>query len=298
MPNLRAASAAAALLLGAHACGGGVPPRESGTTAGGLYWESGGSGPPIVLLHGFSLDRRMWEGQLEMLEPRFQVIRYDLRGHGSSPQAEQAFSHHDDLLEVFESLDLETAVLVGLSLGAETAIDFTLAYPTRVSGLVLAAPGLGGYAPRGSFDWMGPVMTALQAGDPQAATRAWVETPIMRIASDPAADSVMREIVLDNWRVWTGDPSLRARLDPPAIGRLSELAVPTLVLVGEADLIDTQAVADTLATCIGGAQLVAVPETGHLINLEAGEAFNEAVVRFLRTLPRSVSTSETPTPQC
>lgn len=293
-----AAGVAAALLLGAHGCGGAVPPRESGTTPGGLHWESGGSGPPLVLLHGFSLDRRMWEGQLEALEARFRVVRYDLRGHGGSPPAERAFSHHEDLLDVFEALGLDTAVLAGLSLGAEVAIDFALAHPSRVSGLVLASPGLSGWAPRDSFDWMGPVMTELRAGDPRAATRAWVETPLMRIEGDPAADSVMREIVLDNWRVWTGDPTLRRRLDPPAIGRLSELAVPTLVLVGEADLIDTRAVADTLAACIGGARLVAVPETGHLINLEAPEEFGEAVDRFLRELPRWASTHETRSPKC
>lgn len=296
--RVRSAGVAAAVLLGAHGCGGGAPPREAGTTPAGLRWESGGRGPALVLLHGFSLDRRMWADQVEALEPRFRVVRYDLRGHGMSPQAEQPFSHHEDLLGVLEALELDTAVLVGLSLGAEVAIDFALAYPSRVSGLVLASPGLSGWAPRDSFDWMGSVMTALRAGDPQAATRAWVETPLMRIEGDPAADSVMRAIVLDNWRVWTGDPTLRRRLDPPAIGRLSELAVPTLVLVGEADLIDTLAVADTLAACIRGARLATVPETGHLINLEAPGAFDEAVDRFLRELPRSASTAETRMPRC
>ena len=157
--------------------------------------------------------------------------------------------------------------------------------------MLLASPGLSGYVPRDSFDWMGPVITALQAGDPQGATRAWVQTPIMRIENDPAADSAMREIVQSNWHVWTGDPSLRKKLEPPALGRLSELSVPTIILVGDADLIDTRAVADTLALCIRGAEKVTLPGVGHLLNLAGPEAFNEVVNRFLRARTGSASTT-------
>jgi pimeloyl-ACP methyl ester carboxylesterase len=274
------------------------PSLESGTTAGGLYYESSGDGEPVVLMHGFSLDRRMWDEQVALLAPDYRVIRYDLRGHGLSSEADRPFSHHEDLLDLFEALELDTAVLVGLSLGAEVAIDFALAYPQRVVGLMLAAPGLSGYTPRGSFEWMAPVMVPLQAGDPQGATRAWVQTPIMRIENDQAADSVMREIVLSNWAVWTGDPSLRMMLDPPAVGRLSELSAPTLVLVGEADLIDTRVVSDTLALCIRGAEKIMVPGVGHLINLAAPDTFIEVVRRFLRTSSDAASTTTRESPTC
>ena len=280
-------------VAGGALCACSSPSPEAGTTANGLYYESSGDGEPVVLMHGFSLDRRMWNEQVALLEPGFRVIRYDLRGHGLSSEPLEPYAHHEDLLGLFEELELDTAVLVGLSLGAEVAIDFALAYPDRVARLMLASPGLSGYQPRDSFDWMGQVIAALQAGDPQGATRAWVQTPIMRIEHDPAADSLMREIVLSNWDVWTGDPSFRQKLDPPALSRLSELSVPTMVLVGDADLIDTRAVADTLAICIRGAEKVTVPRVGHLLNLAAPEAFNEAIIRFLRAPTPSASTTRT-----
>jgi len=276
-----------ALVAGALGCGA---PRETGTTAGGLHYEIGGRGEPVVLLHGFSLDSRMWDSQFDLLERDFRTVRYDLRGHGESADAGAAFYHHEDLRELLDELDVGRAALVGLSLGAEVAIDFALQYPERVASLVLASPGLGGYRPQGGFEWMGDVMSALQTGDAREATRAWVETPLMRI-EDPAADSVMELIVMSNWEVWTGDPSLIRRIDPPAIGRLAELSVPTLVIIGGTDLIDTGLVADTLMACVPGAERMTVPGVGHLVNLAAPDAFNEVVRRFLTTTPAAGSTT-------
>ncbi len=270
-----------ALALGWAACAGPEATPRSGTSAAGLHYEVRGSGAPLVLLHGFSLDLRMWDAQVGWLARDHRVVRYDMRGHGRSAEAGAPFSHHEDLAGLLEELGLERAVLVGLSMGAEVAIDFAIAHPERVSGLVLASPGLSGYQPQGSFEWMGAVMTALQAGDARAATRAWVETPLMRIEGDPGADAAMRVIALDNWDVWTGDPSLRRRLDPPAVGRLAEIDAPTLVLVGAADLLDTRAVADTLAARVPGAEKVTVPGAGHLLNLAAPAAFDAALQAFL-----------------
>jgi len=260
------------------------PDLQSGKTSDGLYYEVSGRGEPVILVHGFSLDRRMWDAQETLLKSDFRVIRYDLRGHGLSDEWTEPFSAHTDMLSVFDAVDLPEAVVVGLSAGAEIAIDFAIAHPDRVSALVLASPGVRGYQPVGSFDWMTPVIEALQEREYEQATRAWTETPIMRIRSDPQADSIMRAIVMDNWRIWTYDPQLQQMPRPPALERLNEISAPTLIIVGELDLVDTQRVSDTLSVCLPNAALLTAPESGHLINLEAPVFFNEALFSFLETM--------------
>lgn len=266
--------------------------RQTGRTESGIYFEVSGEGAPVVLAHGFSLDRRMWDKEVSLLRTGFRVVRYDLRGHGLSEPWSEPFAAEEDMLEVFEATGLERATIVGLSAGAQVAIDFALAHPDRVAALVLASPGLGGYQAVGSFDWMAPVMKELRAGEPQQAMRAWTETPLMKIVTDPAADSAMQAIVMDNWMVWTYDPQLQAMPDPPAITRLSDIEAPALVLIGQNDLIDTKRVGDTLAACLVNAQLVTIAAAGHLVNLEAPERFAQALTTFLdggppaRTVPR------------
>ncbi len=277
---------AAALLAALHvafallaACAGGP---ASGTTRGGLFYEVTGDGDPVILLHGFSLDRRMWDGQSAVLEGGHRVIRYDLRGHGRSAAPDAPYSNHDDLLTVYETLGVPKAALVGLSAGAQAAVDFALAHPDRVTRLVLASPGLSGYRPEGSFEWMAGVFESIRAGDFDEGARRWAETPLMKIQGDPEAHAKMREIVLANAGVWSLRSNPVKPAEPPAIDRLSAIRVPTLVILGERDLPDTRRVADLLAAGIQGARKISVPGAGHLVNMEAPAVFNDALTEFLR----------------
>lgn len=267
------------LLLAACADGS----LRTGSTGAGIYFEAMGDGPPVVLVHGFSLDSRSWDPEVAWLSATHRVVRFDLRGHGRSVPWTEPFSPVQDMLDVFDATGIERATVVGLSAGAELAVDFALAHPDRVTGLILASPGLSGYQPVGSFAWMEPVVSRLQAGDVDGAVEAWVRTPLMAIPEDAAADSLMRTVVRENRNVWTYDPTLQQRPERPAIGRLSEIDVPTLVLVGETDFVDTQRVADTLAACVVGAELVRVAGAGHLLNLQAPTRFSDALSRFLES---------------
>ncbi len=271
------ASLSASLQVGACA----PRPPESGKTDSGIYFEVEGRGPPVVLVHGFSLDRRMWASEVAALRSDHRVARYDLRGHGRSDPWTVPFSPVQDLVDVLDAIGFERSVIVGLSAGSELAIDFALEHPDRLSHMVLASPGLGGYQPVGSFEWMAPVMAELQSGNPEGAMRAWTETPLMTVRMSPVADSVTRNQVRENWRIWTYDPALQQRPAVPAIDRLSELDVPTLVVVGEEDFIDTRRVADTLAACLPDVEFVSLPGAGHLVNLEAPEWFVATVTGFL-----------------
>ncbi len=113
-----------------------------------LYYEVRGSGPPLVLIHGFTLDTRMWDSQFEAFSRHYQTIRYDVRGHGRSadPVSEETYSHSDDLIALLHHLDLERAHVLGQSLGAMIAIDFVLTYPSAVDTLIpVDTSGLGGF---------------------------------------------------------------------------------------------------------------------------------------------------------
>jgi len=227
---------------------------NTGTTSSGLYYEINGSGPPVVLIHAFSVDRRMWDDQVAALQDQFRVIRCDLRGHGKSAPPSGPYTGYGDLLAVLDELGIARASLVGLSAGSELAINFAIAHPDRVDRLVLAAPGLGGYAVP-PLDWFGPVGEALGAGNVQLAAERWAATPIMALKTNLAAGDRVRAMVVDNAALWTYQRTEQP-LAPPAIGRLAEIRAPTLVVVGTEDLPHILDVGRLLVKGIGGAAML------------------------------------------
>jgi pimeloyl-ACP methyl ester carboxylesterase len=261
---------------------------RTGTSSAGLYYEVAGRGPstslgagdPVVLIHAFSVDRRMWDPQMPALQGRFTVIRYDLRGHGKSEAPSAPYSTSDDLRSVLDALDVRRAPLVGLSAGAQVATDFALAYPDRVTRLVLTSPGVGGLA-LPPLPWMQPVFQAAGAGEPERAAKLWAETPIMALRRDTSAAATLVDLVMSNSRLWTFRSNPVQPLTPPAIKRLAEIKCPTLVVLGGDDLPHIKDAANALANGIGGATLVTIPGAGHIVNLDARERFNEELVRFL-----------------
>jgi 3-oxoadipate enol-lactonase len=251
----------------------------SGTAATGLYYETSGDGAAIVFIHAFSVDLRMWDRQAAAFSDDFKVIRYDLRGHGKSEASAQPYSGYEDLRDLLDELGIDAATLVGLSAGSELAINFALAYPDRVNGLVLAAPGLGGYAVP-PLPWTAPVFEAAARGDAEGAAKLWAETPIMALRSNRAASATVTSLVMQNDRLWTLRRTERP-LSPPAVGRLAEIRCPVLVLVGDQDLAHIRDIADVLDRDIPRSRRLDVPGAGHIVNLDTPELFNQAVAAFL-----------------
>jgi pimeloyl-ACP methyl ester carboxylesterase len=251
-----------------------------GITPSGLAYEVRGSGDPVVLVHAFSVDRRMWEPQVAVLEKRFRVIRYDLRGHGQSAAASEPFRAYDDLRDVLDTLKIDRATIVGLSAGAEIAINFALAYPARVTRLVLAGPGLTGFKTP-PLTWFTPVGEALAKGDIAAAAKLWAATPIMTLHTNTAASATLTTMVIDNAKIWTMK-RVEQPLAPPAIDRLTEIKAPTVVIVGTQDLPHIREVAKLIADRVPSATLVTIAGAGHLVNLDTPEAFNQALAVALK----------------
>ena len=272
---------AAALAACASAAPSPAPAPVGGVASNGLAYDVAGAGEPVVLIHAFSVDRRMWDDEARLLSATHRVVRYDLRGHGGSPIPPDGYSSTEDLAALLDELGIARAALVGLSNGARVALDFAVAHPERVSRLVLAAPAVSGLAPRGSFDWMAPVMEAARAGDAARAAERWAETEMMSVPDAAQADR-LRALVLDNASLWGLASNPERPLDPPALGRLGTVRAPTLVLVGEGDLPDTHAAADTIAARVPGAVKRVVPGAGHMLPFAAPDAFRAALLDFLR----------------
>lgn len=252
----------------------------TGTTSAGLFYEVSGSGQPVVLIHAFSVDRRMWEPQVAAFESRFRVIRYDLRGHGRSVAPTEPYTGYGDLRALLDTLGIFRATLIGLSAGAELAINFAIAYPDRAAGLVLASPGLGGYA-LPPLPWARPVFEAAAAGDAARAAMLWAETPIMAMRTNMDATETVTALVMENSRLWSYQRTERP-LSPPAVDRLAEIACPALIIVGDADLAHIKDIGRLLSDKIANATLVTVSGAGHFPNLDTPELFNDAVAAFLR----------------
>jgi 3-oxoadipate enol-lactonase len=253
----------------------------TGTSSAGLFYEASGTDEAVVLIHAFSVDRRMWAPQIAALEGRFRVIRYDLRGHGKSEGPSAPYAPHEDLRSVMDALGINRAILIGLSAGATIATDFAIAYPNRVARIILASPGLSGHVPSTPLTWTQPVFQAAGAGDPEGAAKLWAETPIMALRNDLTLASTVRDLVMSNVRLWTFRTNPTQPLTPPAIKRLSEIKCPALVILGEQDLPHIKEIAGLLVNGISGAKLVTIPRAGHMVNLDAREAFNQAVESFL-----------------
>lgn len=241
------------------------------------YDRGGRSGAPVVvLLHAGVADRRMWEAQWTLLCEEYDAIRLDLRGFGESetpPDGE--LNHHEDVLATLASLGVERAHLVGCSLGAGVAVEVALARPAMVRSLLLTSPG--GCLIEG---WTSELRAfveaenaALEAGDREAAVRAnldwWVDGPCRSPDEERSAIRTMVATMQHRAFAITADWKFdEAELDPPALERLEEVAVPTLVLSGGVDVDAIAIAARTVAERVPGAEHKVWPDVAHLPSLE------------------------------
>jgi pimeloyl-ACP methyl ester carboxylesterase len=271
-------------------------------------YDEAGSGPAVVLVHAGLADRRMWDHQFRALSARHRVIRYDWRGCGESGDAVGEVARHGDLLALMDALAVSRAALIGCSAGGAHALDAALCAPERVTALGLICSGLSGH------EWS-PRTLALMRERVQAAvptdrlrqyrdrTAAWVDpADVEAIAQanvrlmvvgpgrdpadlDPAtwerALTMCRDVFA---REWNGPIFTERCLAPPALGRLSQVKVPTLVVNGLADLPEVQEIAGLLADGIGGARRLDLPATGHLPPLERPAQITTALTQLLAAI--------------
>ena len=248
-----------------------------------LHHEIAGEGHPLVLLHDGLLDRRVWDDQFEAFARRYGVVRYDRRGYGLSPASDGPFSDVDDLRGLLGFLGVGRAHLVGLSDGGRVALDFALAHPGVVGGLVLVGPGLGGYRPsEEKLRRIQAIFAVARERGSEAGVEAWMTDPCYPPATSRAAERErMQRIMAENLPRLLCGPSRRKSPDPPVIGRLARIVAPTLILAGERDDADNLKIASILEGELPHARKKLIAGSRHLVNLEEPEEFRHVVTDHL-----------------
>lgn len=247
------------------------------TTDGGrLYYQVSGEGEAIIFIHGFSLDHRMWQPQIEHFSKNYKVITYDARGFGKSSLPDGTYSPYQDAKDLLDHLGVTQAHVIGLSMGGGIATELTLSYPKLVLSLTLVDSDLHGYA--NEVDWKvhHPRITTLEQ-----AKENWLNHELFAGTKHPASLTLIKEIVHDysGWH-WENKDE-RAHVKPSARRQLSNISAPTLILVGEHDLVYFHNIARVLHDGIASSRLEVIKNAGHMVNLEAQDDCNRLLERHL-----------------
>ncbi|HEV7500942.1 MAG TPA: alpha/beta hydrolase [Vicinamibacteria bacterium] len=264
---------------------GALAPRSGfvATDTGRLFYEEAGEGPVVVLIHDGLVHRETWDAQFATFARRFHVLRYDRRGYGKSDVPTEPFSNVEDLASVLAARGLRKAVLVGCSFGGSVAIDFTLEHPEVVEKLVLVGAVVRGLAPSAHCNDRGGHLPPDLAKDVTRAIAYWsTEDPyLLSPRSIEARQRVKALLTANPQNLRVPFQLLRGSSRVPPLGRLGEVRVPTLVIVGADDIPDVHAHAGAIQAGIAGARRVVVPDAGHLVHMERPEEFNRLVLDFL-----------------
>jgi pimeloyl-ACP methyl ester carboxylesterase len=227
----------------------------------------------------------------------YRVLRYDMRGFGDSTTEEVEYEPHADVVAVLDHFGVERAAVGGNSMGGALAFDAVLESPSRFVAYVWIGAGIGGFdkpADPEEDELFQAESDAEDAKDWDLAaeldTRIWVDgwkdgvnQPSTR--TDPAVRAAIKawdRELLEPGRVY-GEFK---RPDPPAIRRLEEVAVPTLVVIGQLDTSGTRAAAEEVARRVPGARIERLPDVAHIIGMEAPETLASLIVEHLAPLPR------------
>ncbi|EHK52360.1 alpha/beta fold hydrolase [Allomesorhizobium alhagi] len=239
-----------------------------------------GSGTPLVFVHGFTTTAEFWREQVEAFSSRYKVVRINLPGHGVAPRPQgrgytvQAFAN--DVLDVYRALDIDEAVLVGLSMGGTVAQSFTLSNPERVRALVLVGATSHGL---GEDVNAGNVLKAIDELGVVTASQNVIERSFGRAASAELIAFAKQEVAqTPDFVARNAIASLNAS---DSRHRLGEIRVPALVVVGNEDVITPPSESVVLAEGITGSRLEVVAEAGHFPMLEQPEVFNRVLDEFL-----------------
>lgn len=246
-----------------------------------------GRGLPVVLLHAFPLNRSMWEPQIAALFGECRCIVPDLRGFGESPKAGPYSMERnaDDVVALLDALQIERAVIAGLSMGGYAALAMWRHHRRRVRALVLADTRAGADNAEGKQK-RDELIAVAEAGGAAAVAVRQITGLVGKSTREKQPELVERIRSLmasqDPAGIIGALQAMRARPDSTPL--LGEIDVPTLVVVGEEDTVTPVKEARAMHEAIRGSRLEVIPEAGHLSNLERPAAFNAALSDFVGSL--------------
>jgi pimeloyl-ACP methyl ester carboxylesterase len=255
-----------------------------------IYYETVGSGPAVVFIHAFALNLREWDDQVKMLAPKYRVISYDRRGYGKSTGIADPNVELVDLRELLDTLGVRSAVFVGHNGGQMIAARFARAYRERVDGMVLYPhPPIPGFPfPPNEPDPLGDRAAFVREHGLDSLFKFVHTLPQFWI---PPNRPDIEKRIWSMLRTYSGRDLFQGRPAPtgqyrlPNFEEMKALTVPTLFVTGDRERPHARMVADSMSRWMPNARAVVIPGGGVYVHLNEPDRFNEALLRFLRSLP-------------
>ena len=242
-----------------------------------IYYEVHGSGPALLLSHGYSATSHMWAGQVEALSRDYQLITWDMRGHGRSDYPDDLAEYTEaatvaDMAAILDAVGAKRAIIGGLSLGGYMTLAFHLAHPERCLALLIIDTGPGYKKDEGRAGWNATAIRRAENFEKNGLPPPTAGGAETRGAPHRNAIGLAKAA-----------RGMLTQHTPAVINSLPDIRVPSLVLVGANDQ-PFIAASDYMAAKIPGARKVVLADAGHAANIDQPAAFNAAVLGFLADL--------------
>jgi pimeloyl-ACP methyl ester carboxylesterase len=243
-----------------------------------ICYEVHGDGPPLLLTHGYSSTSEMWQQQVEALSSRYRLVLWDMRGHGQSDYPEDTAAYSEaltvaDMAALLDEVGAKSAIVGGLSLGGYMSLAFYRAYPERVEALLIIDTGPGFKKDEARETWNKRALDTAERFEREGLGGLKSASRERSTASHRDAKGLARAA-----------RGMLTQRDARVIELLPDIKVPSLIVVG-ADDTPFLAASDYMAGKIPGAKKVVIPSAGHAVNIDQPQAFIDAVLPFLGSLP-------------
>ena len=247
--------------------------------------------PAIIFIHGFPLNKAMWNNQVGELMENYRVIAYDIRGHGNSDAGDEIFSIDlfvNDLLSLMDALKIDKTILCGFSMGGYIALNAIENYPERFNALLLCDTNCTEDKPEAKEKRMKAIESIKEKGLEQYTEESLKKlfTPIS-FSKNIEELAIVREMIMK-----TSKQSIYKTLHALAdrketCTKLNEIKVPVFIMVGEEDEITPPNVALSMHEKIDGSNIHIIEHAGHLSNMENPKEFNNQLAGFLLFIKNS-----------
>lgn len=244
--------------------------------------------PVIIFIHGFPLNKSMWDYQLEALKDEYRVIAYDIRGHGDSDAGYEDFSidlFANDLISFMDSLKITKAVICGLSMGGYIVLNAIENYPERFDALILSDTQCFADTPEVRENRLVAIENIKKNGLDDYAHESIKNlfAPVSLLSKETEIASVRKMIVNTSQQsIYNALHALAIRKDTSGI--LPGIKIPVLILVGKEDKITPTEMAESMHKKIHGSQLNIIEHAGHLSNMENPFEFNYQIRKFISSV--------------
>lgn len=255
---------------------------------GMTHYRRSGSGPTIILLHGLGMQNAVWQPQIDTLQNDFDVVTFDMLGHGQSslpPEKPLLSDYADQVLSVMDALNIPSAHLAGHSMGALIGLEFALTHPDRLrsisalNGVYCRPPHLQDTAEARALE------LEAQGGmtSPDETLKRWFGDPIPPEFAEPAA--MCRRFLLSvNPVGYMRTYRLFVENDRRHEGRLNHLTVPALFMTSENDPHSTPQMSRTMAAAAPDSRCIVMLKERHMMTLTAPAVVTQHLISFVRDI--------------